>query len=63
MYSECFEQSVFKTVMRMLLESNALTMKNGKIVLDKDKFPKDAFLVCNTRKKVFEQIRSICVQK
>lgn len=63
MYSERFEQSVFKSVMGLLLESNALTMKNGKMVLDEHKLPKDVFLVCNTRKKVFEQIRSICVQK
>lgn len=62
MYSEHYEQSVFKAVMELLLQCGALTMKNGKIVLDEDNLPKDAFLACNTRKKIFEQIKSICVQ-
>ena len=63
MYSERYEQSVFKSVMELLLQCGALTMKKGKMVLDEDKIPKDDFLACNTRKKVFERIRSICVQK
>ena len=56
----CVKQSIFNNAMIYLIEHNALSLEDGRIVFNSENFPEEQFHVCNNKTKMIQRIKNAC---
>lgn len=58
LYTERYTQTTLKSAMQYLIEHNALTIKDDKVVFIPENVPEEAYQVFNLKRKMIERIKN-----